>query len=419
MKRAWKTGSLALATGPLLGTLIASFASCATNTDAVDLNEDASVSLPDASSPVDTDGGVELDAGPADAGCDPSDPDCTTEIVTCDEVDWCLVPTPLSPFHVLMALWGTSKNDVWAVGSGGTIMHYDGNAWSLTPTGIKNTFFDIWGSGPNDIWVVSSTEVILHGTGFQNGVAVWENVPTSLSTFSATFVRAVWGSSASDVRIGSRAYSFSAAGKNYTGDQFLRTELADGGVGWRPIPSTHTVTRIWGSSPTDVWMTADNSTYVAHERGITLHGTPSDAGADAGGVDDSLTWVKVDAQTNVSLESIWGSSASDVWAVGALGAIRRITPADDRWQKIESNTTETLRSVWGSGPKDIWAVGDTGTILHYDGTAFTPSTVQLPLGRKPNLRGVWGSGPNDVWIVGDGVVLHYTGPKAGKQAGAQ
>ncbi len=415
MKRAWKTGGLVLATG----TLIASFASCATNTGDSEPSEDASVTLPDASPPVDAAGDVELDAGPADAGCEPSDPDCTTEVVSCDTVEWCLVPTTVSPLHELMAVWGTSKNDVWAVGSGGTIIHYDGNGWTATPPRVQNTLFDIWGSGPNDIWVVSSTEVLLHGKGFQNGAAVWENVPTSVGTFSAKFVRAVWGSSPSDVRIGTGSFKFSFAGKSYNCDQFVKTEDADGGIAWRPITGTHTVTSIWGSSPTDVWMTADNSASVAHERGITLHGTPSDGGVDAGGVDDSLTWVKVDAQTNVSLESVWGSSASDVWAVGALGAIRHITPTDDRWQKVESNTRVTLRSVWGSGPKDIWVVGDSGTILHYDGTGFTPSSVQLPLGRKPTLRGVWGSGPNDVWIVGDGVVLHYTGPKPGKQAGAQ
>ncbi len=420
MKRAFfKKEGVALATLPLLATLIASFASCAKNAESGDIGDEPGSIVPEAAPPAEPDAEVEVDAGPADAGCDPSDPGCTTEVVSCDSVDWCLVPTTVSPFHTLMAVWGTSKNDVWAVGSGGTIIHYDGNAWTLTPTGVKNTFFDIWGSGPNDIWVVSSSQVILHGKGFQNGTAVWENVPTDLPAYTAIFVRAVWGSSPKDVRIGSRAQNFTYAGKGYTGDQFLNTELPDGGVGWRMIPSTHTVTHIWGSSPNDVWMTADNSVYVAHERGITLHGTPSDAGADAGGVDDTLTWVKVDAQTNVSLESVWGSSASDVWAVGSLGAIRHITPADDRWQIVASKTTETLRSVWGSGPKDIWVVGDSGTILHYDGTEFTPSTVQLPLGRKPALRGVWGSGPNDVWIVGDGVVLHYTGPKPGKQAGAQ
>ncbi|AKV00196.1 Type IV fimbrial biogenesis protein PilY1 [Labilithrix luteola] len=418
MKRRWKTGALALATGPLLAIPIAAFASCATNSDERETSsEDASILLPDGNPAADAE--VDVDAGPADAGCEPTDPGCTTEVVDCSTVDWCLVPTTVSPLNALLAIWGTSNDDVWAVGSGGTIIHYDGTVWAPVPSGVQNTFFDIWGSGPNDIWVVSSTRLVLHGTGLQNGAAAWENVPTSLPEASETAVRAVWGSSASDVRIGSRGFTFQAAGKSYTGNQFLRTEYEDGGIGWRPIQGTETVTRYWASSPADVWMTADNSTYAPQERGKTLHGMPSDAGADASPIADSLSWAPVDSQTNVTLLSIWGSSASDVWAVGGLGTIRHITPADERWQQVESKTIQPLRSVWGSGPNDIWVVGDGGTILHYDGTAFAPATVQLPLGRKPNLRAVWGSGPNDVWVVGDGVVLHYTGPKPGKQAGSQ
>ena len=126
-----------------------------------------------------------------------------------------------------------------------------------------------------------------------------------------------------------------------------------------------------------------------------------DAGNDAGTFEDGSD-AAVDAEVD-ACEASEDGCAEPEWVPVATG----------------HSSGLGLSSVWGSGPKDIGAVGDTGTILHYDGTAFTPSTVQLPLGRKPNLRGVWGSGPNDVWIVGDGVVLHYTGPNAGKQAGAQ
>jgi hypothetical protein len=35
----------------------------------------------------------------------------------------------------LMSVWGTSSNDVYAVGSNGTILHYDGTAWSQMASG--------------------------------------------------------------------------------------------------------------------------------------------------------------------------------------------------------------------------------------------------------------------------------------------
>ena len=120
-------------------------------------------------------------------------------------------------------------------------------------------------------------------------------------------------------------------------------------------------------------------------------------------------WTPVDSQSQVALESVWGSSADDVWAVGRRGTIRRFRAGDTRWQVVESPTTETLHRVWGSGPNDVWMVGDAGTILHFDGTTITPSTALFPTEHRPTLRGVWGSGPDDVWIVGDAVALHYTG----------
>jgi hypothetical protein len=35
---------------------------------------------------------------------------------------------------------------------------------------------------------------------------------------------------------------------------------------------------------------------------------------------------------------------------------------------MPSGTTNILLGVWGSSSSDVFAVGDKGTILHYDGT---------------------------------------------------
>ena len=394
----------------LLGAIaVSSFASCAENVDEAPLPEDAASAVPEASSPV-----HELEAGMPDAGCDASDPSCTAEVVPCEKVAWCLVPTDVSAADMLMAVWGMSKDDVWAVGSGGTILHYDGSIWKATPTGLQNTFHAVWGSGPDDVWVVSSTGVVLHGTGFVNGAASFTNVPTPISPGAQVIVRTVWGSSPNDVRLGGMTFSGLINGRLGRGDQFVKSTLPDGGTAWRPLAGTPLVTSIWGSSASDVWMAADNSATnitTTHERGLTFHGSPADGGADAN-AGDPLTWTPVDAQSVNRLEAIWGTSANDVWAVGGQGTIRRISAGDERWQKIESPTKANLRAVWGSGPNDIWIVGDGGTILHFDGTKIEESSAQLPLGPRPSLRGVWGSGPNDVWIVGDRATLHYTGPKS-------
>jgi hypothetical protein len=41
------------------------------------------------------------------------------------------------------------------------------------------------------------------------------------------------------------------------------------------------------------------------------------------------------------------------------------------WTSMESGTTATLYGVWGSTGTDVFAVGTVGSILHYDGSIWT------------------------------------------------
>ncbi len=412
-----------LGVGLALGAIAsAASASCASTTDDDPNKLDASSTVPAA------DAGL---TGVADAST-----------VSCESVDWCTVPTPMSARWSFTSVWGTSKSDVWAVGSGGTILHYDGTAWTATQSEHLDTFHDVWGSGPNDVWAVSSSRLILHSTGVSNGAITWTSAPIAPSANMEIFdvvpqrVFAVWGSGPNDVRLGTNATRVAVTSPDDSAftyqaavTQFLLGTGGDAGAyRWRAMPSGgDKVLGLWGSSATDVWLTLDNSTKVAHESGVILHGTtytggrPNPAALDGSCngclpgctacsvIDDPLVWTPVDSQSQVALESVWGSSADDVWAVGRRGTIRRFRTGDTRWQVVESPTTETLHRVWGSGPNDVWMVGDNGTILHFDGTTITPSTALFPTEHRPTLRGVWGSGPDDVWIVGDAIALHYTG----------
>ena len=38
-------------------------------------------------------------------------------------------------------MWGSSGGDVFAVGSDGTILHYDGTAWSAMGSGTTNDLY--------------------------------------------------------------------------------------------------------------------------------------------------------------------------------------------------------------------------------------------------------------------------------------
>ncbi len=59
-------------------------------------------------------------------------------------------------------VWGSGPNDVWVVGDHGTILHWNGAAWSPVASGTTDDLYGVWGSGPFDVWVVGDHGTILH-----------------------------------------------------------------------------------------------------------------------------------------------------------------------------------------------------------------------------------------------------------------
>jgi photosystem II stability/assembly factor-like uncharacterized protein len=338
------------------------------------------------------------DGGGSDGG------DGATEPVACGGTDWCIVPTGVNPLYVLKAVWGAGKNDVWAAGSGGAIAHFDGSKWSALPSSEKTTINAIWGSGPEDVYLVGSVDAIFHTSGMHGETATFTDMPLPGGGPRGMGINTVWGTSASDVRLGTSFYDYSdLEGNAYQGNQFVLTQGDGGAPVWQSSttgPQWNTLVRsIWGASREDFWVAGSQPDMKGREA-LMFHARVN------GG---KVAFSEVDSQSSSPLESIHGTSAKDVWAVGAGGTIRHITDTDTRWQEVASPTTKTLHAVWASAPDDVWAVGDDFTILHYDGKSFTLAAAELPADRKPALYGIWGSGRHDIWVVGDAVTLHYTG----------
>lgn len=82
----------------------------------------------------------------------------------CSDTGWCW-ERPLPRGDTLHDVWGVSPDDFWIVGEGGTILHYDGWAFSRVPVedGQKGTvtaavnprFRAIHGTSSTDVWAVS------------------------------------------------------------------------------------------------------------------------------------------------------------------------------------------------------------------------------------------------------------------------
>ncbi len=92
----------------------------------------------------------------------------------------------------LTGVWGSSSNDIFAVGMNNTILHYDGNFWSpmAPPEHILPThYMDVWGSSSDDVYAVTFSGIIAHYDGNKWSVASHEEGR----------LQGIWGSSATDV----------------------------------------------------------------------------------------------------------------------------------------------------------------------------------------------------------------------------
>ena len=90
----------------------------------------------------------------------------------------------------LRAVWGSSPNNVFVVGDYGLILHYDGTAWSARDSVTENHLRGVWGSGPSDIFVTGWNGTVLHYDGEDWSV---------MRSGSKANLYGIWGSGARDV----------------------------------------------------------------------------------------------------------------------------------------------------------------------------------------------------------------------------
>lgn len=400
-------GALALLLSVTSGT--AAIASCAGSEAEPDPDptEDAGGSAVEA--------GVDApaDAPPADARrapCDAGDPTCTSAVLPCSATDFCPMPVPPAlgesyRQYAINGVWGSSATNVYMVGAAGSIAHWDGASLKLEPNVTSNTLNAIWGAGPDNVWVASTPGVILRRTA--TGWAKTLPAETNAFRLHAVMLRSAWGpADGSTVFLG--------------GDRLTATDGDDPAIqlwtsstskvawtGASQIPF-FTVQGVWGTSATDYWAVG----YIFQTGVIAYHVIPSSN-------PKALDWISTDLQTTATMNAVWGSGPNDVWTVGQGGTIRHhVGGPSARWEIVASPTNQDLRAVWGTGPSDAWAAGDGGTLLHWNGTKWRRLVASFPVGTNPDLYGLWGSSPTDVWAVGaSGTLLRSTGVHSAEQGG--
>lgn len=307
----------------------------------------------------------------------------------------------------LSSVWGRGASDVFAVGFTGTILHYDGTVWWKLDPGISTNLHDIHGIGERVLAVGDNGGV------FYDSHATWAlNLPLSpspsavdVATLSPTETYVLTSTELQKRLPGAAGFEgiHSGSGETFSAMWAQGSFVAITTYGGKVHRDTNTGDGSWPLAPDNV---------TPKQLGAITGTSPTQL--FAGGSDTQIwrydgTWVLENNDPGATIiTGLWAATATDAFAVGrtASGGVVLRRSSGGTWVVQTLPPANKLNAVWGSSASNVFAVGDVGTILHFDGTTWTRMTS--PTGF--DLQSVSGSSPTDVFAVGNnGAIIRFDG----------
>lgn len=302
--------------------------------------------------------------------------------------------TVLEGYRLLYAVGGSGSADVWAVGHG-QIWRFDGERWTFVP-GLPAaiSWYGVWSSSPTDVFVVGEQA-------FTGRIAHFDGTSWSIaSPPGAPPLRKVWGSGPANVYAVGDGAIF-----RYDG-----SEWADASP-----PGSLTFTAIAGidedfvlaGTANGVMLLGNGESWepigvdLGHVTGIATAGeTRIEISTSEGKIQewDGTSWTRTGGSEGHALSSIRSCGGDQAFAVGDGGLILARTGND--WNSVSHVPPANLNAAWLDSSGEIFAVGS-NLALRYDGANW--SVLQAWSDSQTDLRDVWGSAPDDVYAVGRGV----------------
>lgn len=161
---------------------------------------------------------------------------------------------------------------------------------------------------------------------------------------------------------------------------------------------------VWGTSRSDVWVVGADA---RDGQGPTvLHF-------------DGQGWERVaTGQTQGDLWWVFGFEDGPIYMGGDGGVILRHQPGDGpgSFTLMDTPGTETVFGIWGASPDDVWAVGGAsesagGFAWRLRGDVWMPEpSVPADVAMGAAIWKMYGASGSDAWAVGsNGVALHWDG----------
>jgi hypothetical protein len=301
-----------------------------------------------------------------------------------DEPSWTVVAEDQPA--ALLAVWGSSANDVWVVGgdprdgTGPIVQHFDGTAWTKLDTGQRNV--DLWwvtGFAGGPVFMSGSNGTILR---YQNGV--FEKLPTP----GSFIVFGLWGATPDDVwavggNFGTGGFVWRWGGSAWTAMSDLPADLTSEGTFWK----------VSGRGADDVWISAT--------QGATLHW-------------NGAALERMDVPIDASLLSVAGNAERFVAVGGAFDGV--LYENDGSGWKSALPTGGPLLTGVAVSDDQAYAVGQFGAVLRRGSSGWASEKSRVT---QQNLHAAWIDPAGGAWAVGGhfdtpplraGVLIHKGDP---------
>ncbi len=146
----------------------------------------------------------------------------------------------------LFGIGGTSENDIWVAGDGGTVAHFDGTRWNIRHRGAETTrYFAVGVKGPKNVWVAGDSGGQIGVVHF-DGTAWIDSYPFAGSAFGT--------------------FSHGPGARLFAVVDYSIVELTDDGT-WVKT-DTH-VNDVFGA-PADVWVASSGEAWALTGEGLPI-----------------------------------------------------------------------------------------------------------------------------------------------------
>lgn len=286
------------------------------------------------------------------------------------EPTWQEVESPITT-ECLNSVFFTDENNGWIVGSGGTIIHWDGYKWKeWHESVVTKTFASVHGSDKNNVWAVGHDCTIIHfdGIKWSEFSAPWSHYTTDFLSIYCVSAEESWivGDSCGHPLI-----------LHYNGTAWEKWEVITSYIG--------ALMDVCFTSPSDGWAVGwiwPDTALILHYNGSTWE--ISDSLDLVGSIDERL--VDVDF-----------TSPSDGWALAFHNFLLHYNGST--WDTISTHILGCQCMDFLS-PDNGWLIG-TESIFHYDKGEFKETKLGI------TLSSIYFLSPNEGWAVGGPKIYHY------------